>query len=89
MDKGAWQATVHGVAELDTTELHTHTHTHTHTQTHTQKSGHCPLLVLFSVCVFPTADALGDKYLVAYDEERWLFFMIYNMLTYSHCEFTS
>ena len=66
-----------------------YTHTHTHTHTHTQKSGHCPLLVLFSVCVFPTADALGDKYLVAYDEERWLFFMIYNMLTYSHCEFTS
>ena len=28
VDKGAWQATVHGVAELDTTELHTHTHTH-------------------------------------------------------------
>ena len=25
----AWQATVHGVTELDTTETHTHTHTHT------------------------------------------------------------
>ena len=34
MDRGAWQATVHRVAELDTTEvtLHTHTHTHTHTR---------------------------------------------------------
>ena len=31
MDRGAWQATVHGVAGLDTTEYtHTHTHTHTH-----------------------------------------------------------
>ena len=36
MDRGAWQATFHGVAkELEMTEhtcIHTHTHTHTHTQ---------------------------------------------------------
>ena len=35
---GAWQATVHGITESDTTEqlsagAHTHTHTHTHTNT--------------------------------------------------------
>ena len=30
MDRGAWRAIVHGVAELDMTEC-THTHTHTHT----------------------------------------------------------
>ena len=30
MDRGAWCATVFGVAKLDTAE-HTHTHTHTHT----------------------------------------------------------
>ena len=40
MDRGAWQATVHGVTELDTNEYlsartHTHTYTHTHTHTHT------------------------------------------------------
>ena len=34
MDRGGWQATVHGVAGLDTTEyVHAHTHTHTHTHT--------------------------------------------------------
>ena len=32
-DKGAGQATVHTVAELDMTEQLTHTHTHTHTHT--------------------------------------------------------
>ena len=31
IDWGAWWATVHGVAELDTTEQIAHTHTHTHT----------------------------------------------------------
>ena len=32
MDRGSWQATVHGGhKESDTTERFTHTHTHTHT----------------------------------------------------------
>ena len=33
MNRGAWQATVHGVTESDMTE-HTYTHTHTHTHIH-------------------------------------------------------
>jgi len=38
MDRGAWWATVYGVAELDMTEhAHTHTHTHTHTHMHISK----------------------------------------------------
>ena len=35
MDRGAWQATGHGVPESDKTE-HAHTHRHTHTHTHTK-----------------------------------------------------
>ena len=35
MDKTAWWATVHRVAELNTTEATEHTHTHTHIHTHT------------------------------------------------------
>ena len=37
MDRGAWWATVHGVAKSQTwlkTNTHTHIHTHTHTHTH-------------------------------------------------------
>ena len=35
MDRGVWQATIHGGKESDMTESsHTHTHTHPHTHTH-------------------------------------------------------
>ena len=37
MDRGAWWATVHGVAKSQTHLSH-NTHTHTHTHTHTQRS---------------------------------------------------
>ena len=35
MDRGAWWATVHGVATVTMTEGTAHTHTHTLTHTHT------------------------------------------------------
>ena len=34
MDRGAWWATVHGVAKSQTQLSDSHTHTHTHTHTH-------------------------------------------------------
>ena len=37
MDRGDWQAIVHGVADSDMTECTYHTHTHTHTHTHSQE----------------------------------------------------
>ena len=35
VDRGAWQATVHGVAELETTKRLEHARAHMHARTHT------------------------------------------------------
>ena len=39
MNRGAWWATIHGVANSQTqlSDFHTHIHTHTHTHTHTHR----------------------------------------------------
>ena len=39
MNRGAWRATVHGVAK-SRAQLNTHTHTHTHTHIHTHTHTH-------------------------------------------------
>ena len=54
MDRGAWQPTIHRVAESDTTEVTWHPHlvkrpikhTHTHTHTHTLREGRRGILHL-------------------------------------------
>ena len=43
MDRGAWQATVHGVTDIDTTEQLTHTHTHTRFGTSPRTSMYLPV----------------------------------------------
>ena len=44
MDRGAWQATVHGITKSQTRlSTHTHPRAHTHTHTHTNPQGHPPL----------------------------------------------
>ena len=57
MDRGAWQATVHGVAKTHTWLsmcMHTHTHTHTHTHKHIERAQFFILLPLtnLSACIF-------------------------------------
>ena len=57
--RGAWLATVHGIAESDTTELkqarmHTHTHTHTHTHSALEElflHGGCPCVTCMSLVI--------------------------------------
>ena len=53
MDRGAWQATVHGVAK-SWTRLRdfTHTQTHTHTHTHTQAQQSTESIINVKQCTF-------------------------------------
>ena len=63
MDRGAWQATVHGVTKsctvLKRLSTHTYRHAHTHTGTHTHRHTHmlinrshrCYPSLLASLCV--------------------------------------
>ena len=61
MDRGAWEATVHGVAKSQAQlSTHTHTHTHTHTQ-HTVWAEHCENLkgLIFGLLEFLQSKHIG------------------------------
>ena len=72
MDRGAWQATVHGVAESDiieqlsmyacaSTHAHTHTFAHAHTHSHMQMGLTGSLMLPSLVLAFCTALILKKK----------------------------
>ena len=53
MDRGAWWAIVHGVAELNMTEQQTLTHTLSHTHTHTHTHTHRVNCIWICICCEP------------------------------------
>ena len=59
MDRGAWQATVHGVTKSCTVlkRLSTHTYRHTHTQTHTHADKQVTQVLPLPSCV-PVCESL-------------------------------
>ena len=66
MDRGAWQATVHGVAKTHTwLSMCMHTYTHTHTHTHTQAHRKSSILYIITtdkfICVYLFLSSLSSQ----------------------------
>ena len=67
MDRGAWQATVHEVTELDTTgRLSVHTHTQLKQERNVLKDGGCKFKgdVLSRFCIWELPQYGGDDLIV-------------------------
>ena len=58
MDRGAWWATVYGVAKSWTQLSNTHTHPHTHKLTAAIEDSHCPWWLALAMCGRVLADWL-------------------------------
>ena len=61
MDRGAWQAIVHGVEESDMTEANEHAHTHSYKREGVYKGENLKITVSCMSCSLITITGAGQK----------------------------